>query len=311
MMTAKALILATALAASPAWAVAQSSYPELEACALGPFGTEGACTASDAYDALQMIEPEWGYRLRASAGVDAFAIVWILGELRSGLEAFGAGDCALAEEIAYSASETWTWYVSPSDDMTDQGAVDLAAVQGFVNQTVGFLSKPRRGWLPMTSLCQFPGPHTTAILVSLLTPAMALADCIGSEQAFLGWLAERYGPNSAEVRDMRDGSVETQWGLAAATYISMANAALLYATEESLEADGPYELKPDLGEYAPSEGDLAELARLLMLSEDVATCLRPDGRPMIIGDQDMGAQFDDTHPDAHRAAIRAFAESLL
>ena len=131
----------------------------------------------------------------------------------------------------------------------------------------------------MTSLCQMPSLQATAILVSLLAPATALADCIGSEQAFLGRLAERYGPDSTEVRDMRNGSVETRWGLAAATYISMTNEALPYATANSLEVGGPFELKPELGEYAPSEGDLAERARLLILTEDVAICLRPDARP--------------------------------
>ena len=139
------------LAVTAVWPMAlaaQSSFPELSDCARLPFDTEGACTAVDAYEALEGLEPQWGYQLRGSAGLDAFAIVSVLGELRAGLEALGTGDCTAAEMRAVAASEIWTWYVSPTDDMNEQGAIDFAAVQGFFEQTVQYLSNPGEGACP-------------------------------------------------------------------------------------------------------------------------------------------------------------------
>lgn len=141
------LVCLVGLAAVPA-AAAQSTFPQLAECSLRPLEAEGACTATEAHAALEGLEPEWGYRLRSSAGVDAFAIVSVLSELKLGLEVFGAGDCARAEEHAYAASEIWTWYVTASQNMTEQGAIDLAVVSNFLNQTVDFLSNPEAGACP-------------------------------------------------------------------------------------------------------------------------------------------------------------------
>jgi len=146
-----------------------------------------------------------------------------------------------------------------------------------------------------------------AAISLVLAPTLALADCASEEAALTAWFEARYGADSREVTEMRTGSLETRWGLAVATYISTTNPLLSVTSDDS----DTLVLREDLGPYAPTADDLAAIARVLFLAEDTVTCLRPDGGPMMIGERDMGAQFDETHPEPVRAAIRAFAESLL
>ena len=128
--------------------LADSSFVELAACGAAPIATEGGCTASEAMEALSGLEPEWGYRLKASAGVEAYAMVSVLGSLQQGFESWATGNCDRAQELAYGAGEIWTWYISMSDDATEQGAIDFSTVQNFTDLAIGFLSEPQPGSCP-------------------------------------------------------------------------------------------------------------------------------------------------------------------
>jgi len=144
MIRAASLVLATV--AAPAFA--QSSFVEIAECGLYPIGTEGGCSPAQAAEALSGIEPAWGYRLRDSAGVEAFALVTVLGELREGLGLWASGNCEEAQLAAYSADEIWTWYIALGENMNEQGAIDFAAMKNFTDKTIAFLSDPENGSCP-------------------------------------------------------------------------------------------------------------------------------------------------------------------
>lgn len=132
---------------------------------------------------------------------------------------------------------------------------------------------------------------------------MALAACPAAETEFAAFLEQRYGSDSPEVEIFADGETPDRWGIAASLYIAAADQLLLHAIPGRI----PFLLleEPDDPEA------LAETARVALLAEDAALCLRPDDGPMMIGDRDMGAQFDETHIPVMREEIRNFAEGLL
>ncbi|MEM9343080.1 MAG: hypothetical protein AAGA87_08550 [Pseudomonadota bacterium] len=146
--------------------------------------------------------------------------------------------------------------------------------------------------------------RSLAFVVSVLaaTPA-ALAECAEAEAEFAAFLEQRYGAESSDATIFASGPIADRWGIAASSYISFADQLLVYAIPGRI----PFILIDDFGRA----DELAETARVALVAEVVAMCLRPVGTPMIIGDRDMGAQFDETHSDVRRDAIRTFAESLL
>lgn len=129
-------------------ALAQSSFVEIAECGLYPISTEGGCSPAEAAEALSGIEPAWGYRLRDSAGVEAYALVSVLGELHEGFRLWASGNCDQAQTAAYSASEIWAWYIQPGPNMNEQGAIDLAAMTNFTEKAIAFLSDPENGSCP-------------------------------------------------------------------------------------------------------------------------------------------------------------------
>jgi len=141
--------LTLALAAAMTGPVAaDSSFVELAACTGGPVGTEFGCTAEEMMAALSGLEPAWGYRLRDSADTEAYAIVSVLGSLQQGFESWASGKCDRAQELAYSAGEIWTWYVSIGEDANEQGAIDFSTVKNFTDTAIMFLSDPQPGSCP-------------------------------------------------------------------------------------------------------------------------------------------------------------------
>jgi len=142
----------------------------------------------------------------------------------------------------------------------------------------------------------------SAIMASLIA-SPAFADCASVEDAFLSFLTDRYGNESSEATIFADGPTADRWGIAASMYISASDHLLRHAIPGRI----PFILLDELGD----PDDLAKTAEVALMAEDAALCLRPTGTPMIIGDRDMGAQFDETHNEVLREEIRTFAEGLL
>ena len=131
--------LALALVAAPMARAEGISFDGLVPCADRPIGSE-VCSADTALAGLSGLEPAWGYHFRPAGG-DAFAIVYVLGQIQSGIEARIAGaDCVELEELAYGLSEIWAMYVSVDDRATPALQADFATVEGFVGAGLDYIA---------------------------------------------------------------------------------------------------------------------------------------------------------------------------
>jgi len=135
---AAGLLLAAFALLLPAMALARPDYSPLAVCATNPIGSD-ACPEEAALGALNGLEPEWGYYFRPGGG-DAFAIVHLLGTIRTGIEQLLADDCAGSEETAFYVSDTWAMYVAV-EPVDKPMAEDLATVEGFVSNAIDYLSE--------------------------------------------------------------------------------------------------------------------------------------------------------------------------
>lgn len=142
-----------------------------------------------------------------------------------------------------------------------------------------------------------------AIVASLVASPAALAECAEAEANFAAFLDQRYGRDSSDAKTFAGGPLADRWGIAASSYISFADQLLIYVIPGRI----PFILLDDFGRAE----EFAETARVALIAETVSMCLRPAGTPMIIGDHDMGAHFDETRNPVFREAFREFAEGLI